>query len=389
MTTRRRGIAAPDGDRYTLITGGCGFIGTNLAHRLLTTGERVCVFDNLSRDGVSRNLEWLRKMHGEALKVIIGDTRDAVAVDAAMLGATRVFHFAAQVAVTSSLDDPAYDFDVNARGTLNVLEAARRSPLQPPLIFTSTNKVYGGLDDVALDEGDVRYSPRSSALLENGVSERRPLDFHSPYGCSKGAADQYVRDYARSYGLKTIVFRMSCIYGPHQFGNEDQGWVAHFLIRSLKRQPITIFGDGKQVRDILYVDDLVDAFVAASNTIDRLSGQAFNIGGGPSQTISLRELLHMIGRLDGRRPRIAWNGWRTGDQKYYVSDTRRFARAAGWQPRVTPREGIRLLREWLVANSISEIVQQADESARLAPRPRRIAAVPALATHQASLSPEK
>jgi CDP-paratose 2-epimerase len=194
MTTRRRGTAVQDDDRYVLITGGCGFIGTNLAHRLLENGERVCVFDNLSRDGVSRNLEWLRATHGDVLKVIIGDTRDAAAVDAAMLGATRVFHFAAQVAVTSSLDDPAYDFDVNARGTLNVLEAARRSPLQPPLIFTSTNKVYGGLDDVVLDEGDVRYSPHSSALLENGVSDKRPLDFHSPYGCSKGAADQYVRD---------------------------------------------------------------------------------------------------------------------------------------------------------------------------------------------------
>jgi CDP-paratose 2-epimerase len=386
MTTRRRGTAVQDDDRYVLITGGCGFIGTNLAHRLLENGERVCVFDNLSRDGVSRNLEWLRATHGDSLKVIIGDTRDAAAVDAAMLGATRVFHFAAQVAVTSSLDDPAYDFDVNARGTLNVLEAARRSPLQPPLIFTSTNKVYGGLDDVVLDEADVRYSPHCSALLENGVSEKRPLDFHSPYGCSKGAADQYVRDYARSYGLKTIVFRMSCIYGPHQFGNEDQGWVAHFLIRSLKRQPIAIFGDGKQVRDILFVDDLVDAFEAASSNIDKLSGQAFNIGGGPSQTISLRELLHMIGRLDGRPPRITSRAWRTGDQKYYVSDTRRFARAAGWQPRVAPREGIRMLRECLVANSISEIVQQAEERI---PLPPHVAVVSALATHQASLSPEK
>jgi CDP-paratose 2-epimerase len=387
MITRRRVVADDGGDRYVLITGGCGFVGTNLAHRLLGDGERVCVFDNLSRDGVSRNLEWLRATHGDAVKVVVGDTRDAVAVDAAMLGATRVFHFAAQVAVTSSLDDPGLDFDVNARGTLNVLEAARRSPLQPPVIFTSTNKVYGGLDDVALDEGDVRYSPRAAALLAHGVSERRPLDFHSPYGCSKGSADQYVRDYARSYGLKTVVFRMSCIYGPHQFGNEDQGWVAHFLIRSLKRQPITIFGDGKQVRDILFIDDLVNAFVLASSNIDKVSGQAFNIGGGPSQTISLRELLHMIGRLDGRPPRIDWNGWRTGDQKYYVSDTRRFGRMTGWQPRVAPREGIRLLREWLVANGLSDIMQRAEE--RVAAKPPRAAAVTSLANHRASLSPEK
>jgi CDP-paratose 2-epimerase len=376
-----------NGDRYTLITGGCGFVGTNLAHRLLENGERVCVFDNLSRDGVTRNLEWLRATHGDSVKVIVGDTRNAEEVNAAMRGATRVFHFAAQVAVTSSLDDPSYDFDVNALGTLHVLEAARRSPLQPPLIFTSTNKVYGGLDDVALDEGDVRYSPRAAALLANGVSERRPLDFHSPYGCSKGSADQYVRDYARSYGLQTVVFRMSCIYGPHQFGNEDQGWVAHFLIRSLKRQPITIFGDGKQVRDVLFVDDLVDAFLRASANIDKVSGHAFNIGGGPSQTISLRELLHMIGRLDGRPPRIEWQGWRTGDQKYYVSDTRRFARATGWQPRVAPRNGIRMLREWLVANSISEIVRHSDE--RVAAKAPRAAAVTALANHHASMSPEK
>src|SRR5438067_2107736 len=359
MITRRRGEA----EDYVLITGGCGFIGTNLAHRLLTGGERVCVFDNLARDGVSRNLEWLRETHGGALKVIIGDTRDAVAVDAAMLGATRVFHFAAQVAVTSSLDDPAYDFDVNARGTLNVLEAARRSPLQPPLIFTSTNKVYGGLDDVALDEGDVRYSPCSSALLENGVSERRPLDFHSPYGCSKGAADQYVRDYARSYGLKTIVFRMSCIYGPHQFGNEDQGWVAHFLIRALNRQPITIYGDGKQVRDILYVDDLVEAFLRASRNLEKCSGRAFNIGGGAANAISLQELLGWITLLDGRKPRIDWGEWRTGDQKYYVSDTRSFRRATGWAPSVSARDGVRLLRQWLIEAEVPLLLAHSDELA--------------------------
>src|SRR4051812_19348636 len=370
MITRRRAAA----EDYVLITGGCGFVGTNLAHRLLEDGERVCVFDNLSRDGVSRNLEWLRETHGDALKVVIGDTRDPVAVDAAMLGATRVFHFAAQVAVTSSLDDPGFDFDVNARGTVNVLEAARRSPLQPPLIFTSTNKVYGGLDDVTLDEGDVRYSPRAAALLAHGVSERRPLDFHSPYGCSKGAADQYVRDYARSYGLKTIVFRMSCIYGPHQFGTEDQGWVAHFLVRGLDGAPITLYGDGMQVRDILFVDDLVDAFLLAERHIGRLGGEAFNIGGGPRNVISLLDLLERIESLQGKRPHVRFEQWRTGDQRYYVSDTRRFQDATGWTARVGVDEGIARLNDWLqktrgaaraTARSASPTLVQPDRSEML------------------------
>ncbi|MCU1246500.1 MAG: NAD-dependent epimerase/dehydratase [Acidobacteria bacterium] len=350
------------GAEYTLITGGCGFIGTNLAHRLLQTGERVRVFDNLSRQGVERNLAWLRQTYGEALQVQIADTRDPLAVREAVAGASRVFHFAAQVAVTTSLTDPASDFDVNARGTVNVLEAARRTQRKPPVIFTSTNKVYGNLEDVPLERDEIRYTPRSGAIRAHGVSEERPLDFHSPYGCSKGAADQYVCDYTRSYGLRTVVVRMSCIYGPHQFGNEDQGWVAHFLIRSLNRQPITIFGDGRQVRDILFVEDLVDAFLLASGNIERLAGQAFNIGGGPERTVSLRELMQLIASLDGRMPRVLWNDWRTGDQRYYVSDTRRFEGLTGWHPRVSPREGIRLLREWLVANGPMELVQAAAES---------------------------
>ena len=346
---------------YTLITGGCGFVGTNLAHRLLSQGERVLVFDNLSRAGVERNLEWLKEQHGDLLQVKIADARDAADVRDAVRRATQVFHFAAQVAVTTSLDDPITDFEVNARSTINILEAIRGTLHKPPLFFTSTNKVYGGLEDVRMVEHDLRYSPRAGKIAANGISEKRPLDFHSPYGCSKGTADQYVRDYARSYGLRTVVFRMSCIYGPHQFGTEDQGWVAHFLIRALNHQPITIYGDGKQVRDILFVEDLVDAFLAASENIADCTGQAFNIGGGPRNTVSLRELLAMIAELDGREPRVDWGEWRTGDQKYYVSDTRHFSDVTGWKAKTGVAEGIRALRQWLISSDVPAVVQHAAE----------------------------
>jgi CDP-paratose 2-epimerase len=351
---------------YVLITGGCGFVGTNLADRLMRDGHRVCVFDNLSRAGVERNRDWLRAQHGDRLIVKIADTRDANAVRDAVRDATRVFHLAAQVAVTTSLDDPMGDFENNARAALNVLEAIRNSSHRPPLLFTSTNKVYGGLDDVKLDEDRLRYTPRNPRIAGHGVGETRPLDFHSPYGCSKGTADQYIRDYARSYGLQTVVFRMSCIYGPHQFGTEDQGWVAHFLIRAINREPITIYGDGKQVRDILFVDDLVDAMLRASQNIEQCSGEAFNIGGGAANTISLRELLAMIRKLEGREPRVTWGPWRTGDQKYYVSDTRRFSTHTGWSPRVGTAEGVRRLREWLLTAGVPAMVQHAEEPAAVA-----------------------
>jgi CDP-paratose 2-epimerase len=334
---------------HVLITGGCGFIGTNLAHRLLARGRRVLLLDNLSRKGVERNRDWLRDTHGDAVEFIEGDVRDAAAVRAAVRNASHVFHFAAQVAVTTSLADPLDDFETNARGTLNVLEAVRNSKQRPPVFFTSTNKVYGALDDVPLDESDLRYAPARPRILDHGISERRSLDFHSPYGCSKGTADQYVCDYARSYGLRTVVFRMSCIYGPHQFGTEDQGWVAHFLIRALDGEPITIYGDGKQVRDVLFVEDLVNAFMLAAERINVCSGEAFNIGGGAENTISLVELLRTIASMEGRAPQIEHAGWRTGDQKFYVSDTRKFRRATGWAPAISPREGVRLLRSWLMS----------------------------------------
>src|ERR687890_2291653 len=267
--------------RPILITGGAGFIGTNVAHRLLTQGHQVRVFDNLARPGVEQNLRWLRDTHGNQVEIEIADTRNGEAVRRAVERAARVFHFAAQVAVTTSLTDPLEDFEVNARGTLNLLEALRAQPAPPPMVFTSTNKVYGALDDVGLRRRNQRYEPTDPSLRRTGISENRPLDFHSPYGCSKGSADQYVLDYARTYGLPAIVFRMSCIYGPHQFGTEDQGWVANLLIRAMEGEPIVLYGDGMQVRDVLFVEDLVDAFLLAQRNMDRLSGRAFNIGGGP------------------------------------------------------------------------------------------------------------
>jgi CDP-paratose 2-epimerase len=333
--------------RPILITGGAGFIGTNVAHRLLTQGHQVLVFDNLARPGVEQNLRWLRDTHGDQVDVEIADVRDADALRQAVNGAARVFHFAAQVAVTTSLTDPVEDFEVNARGTLNLLEALRAQADPPPMVFTSTNKVYGALDDVGLRRRNQRYEPTDPSLRRTGISENRPLDFHSPYGCSKGSADQYVLDYARTYGIPAIVFRMSCIYGPHQFGTEDQGWVAHFLIRAMESQPIMLYGDGRQVRDILCVDDLVDAFLLAQQSMETESGNAFNIGGGPGNTVSLLELLEMIGELLGHKPEVEFDSWRPGDQRYYVSDTAKFQRTTGWRPRISVPEGLERLTRWL------------------------------------------
>jgi CDP-paratose 2-epimerase len=334
--------------RPVLITGGSGFIGTNLAHRLLSENRPVLLFDNLARPGVEQNLRWLRDTHGDLVQVMIADVRNAEAVHEAVQRCSEVFHFAAQVAVTTSLTDPVEDFEVNARGTLNLLEAIRARPIPPPLVFTSTNKVYGALEDVGLRRRNLRHEPTDPMLRQTGVSENRPLDFHSPYGCSKGTADQYVLDYARSYGLPSIVFRMSCIYGAHQFGTEDQGWVAHFLIQALESRPITLYGDGRQVRDILSVDDLVDAFLLAQDHMDTHSGQAFNIGGGPKNTVSLLELLDTIGELLGRKPEFGFDAWRTGDQRYYVSDTGKFQTATGWKPQITVQDGLERLLQWLV-----------------------------------------
>jgi CDP-paratose 2-epimerase len=345
MTPRVR-PSLPAGE-LVLITGGAGFVATNVADRLLRQGCRVRLFDNLSRDGVDQNVQWLRTAHPGRVEFRFGDVRDGAALRHALRGVRRVFHFAAQVAVTTSLVDPFLDFDVNARGTLNLLEAIRDLDERPSLLFTSTNKVYGHLDDVPLRERACRYEPESAELACRGISEARPLDFHSPYGCSKGAAEQYVLDYARTFHLPAVVFRMSCIYGPHQFGTEDQGWVAHFVIQALKRRPITLYGDGLQVRDILFVDDLADAMLLAHANIDRLAGEAFNIGGGASNTTSLLELLDRIATMVGEPPTYTIEPWRTADQRYYVSDTGKFSAATGWRPKTGVAEGVALLAAWL------------------------------------------
>src|SRR5688572_2657842 len=266
------GEKATNSAKPVLITGGAGFIGTNVADRFLRQGQRVILYDNLSRSGVERNVEWLRRTHGDLVQLEQADIRDAAAIKRAIAGCSRVFHFAAQVAVTASLTDPIFDFEVNARGTLNLLEAIRGLKRPVPLLFTSSNKVYGEMEDVEIRRGEDRYEPEQAEIRRYGFSEKRPLQFHSPYGCSKGAAGQYVLDYARTFGLPAVVFHMSCIYGPHQFGNEDQGWVAHFLIRALEGGQITLYGDGRQVRDVLFVEDLVDAFLLAHENIAKLSG---------------------------------------------------------------------------------------------------------------------
>jgi CDP-paratose 2-epimerase len=343
MTRARTSATGP----LALITGGAGFIATNVATHLASAGWRVRLFDNLSRPGVNANVAWLRKTYGDAVDLQVGDMRDLGAVRSAVNGAHRVFHFAAQVAVTTSLVDPFLDFDVNARGTLNLLEAIRRLDDRPSLLFTSTNKVYGNLHDLTLTTKGRRYYPAGADVAAHGVSERRPLDFHSPYGCSKGAAEQYVLDYARTFGLRATVFRMSCIYGPHQFGTEDQGWVAHFAIQSMKRRPITLYGDGLQVRDILFVEDLVDAMMRAHDRIDVTAGRAFNIGGGPANTISLLELIDLLADVFGEHPRVLAQSWRSADQRYYVSDHRMFSETTGWKPMTSVAEGVMRLVGWL------------------------------------------
>lgn len=335
---------------YTLITGGAGFVGTNLADRLLSADERVLIYDNLSRPGVEENLRWLCHKHGKKVQVEIADVRDPFLVQEAVRHAARVVHLAAQVAVTTSLTDPRTDFDINAGGTLNLLEAIRKRKDPPSLVFTSTNKVYGALAHLQLRKERLRYEAEEESAREHGVNEQEPLQFHSPYGCSKGAADQYVLDYTTSFGIPAAVFRMSCIYGPHQFGTEDQGWVAHFLLRALQQRPITIYGDGRQVRDILFVEDLVDAILAAHNHIDKISGRAFNIGGGANHTVSLLELVRLIEELSGGKPAVDFAQWRPADQRYYVSDVGGFSRATGWEPTTAVPAGLAQLYNWLKRN---------------------------------------
>jgi CDP-paratose 2-epimerase len=335
--------------KRVVVFGGAGFIGSNLSKNLLDDGCHVTVFDSLARRGSELNVKWLQELYSDTrLDFIEADIRDADAVLGAVRHADEIYHLAAQVAVTTSVDDPRTDFEVNALGTFNVLEAVRRSGRRPPIVFTSTNKVYGGLEDVGTIETDTRYEFRDLPL---GVPESRPLDFHSPYGCSKGAADQYVRDYHRIYGLPTVVFRMSCIYGPRQFGNEDQGWVAHFIIASQTGQSLNIYGDGKQVRDVLFVEDLVRAFRLATKKVDVTAGQIFNIGGGPTNALSVwSEFGKYLAALKGEEIPVRFDAWRPGDQPCYVSDIRKAERVMGWSPAVDKETGIRRLWEWVATN---------------------------------------
>lgn len=334
---------------FTLITGGAGFIGSNYADRCISRGEKVIIFDNLSRNGSKINLEWLQEKHGKrAFELVVGDVRKAEEIKKAATNAARIVHLAAQVAVTTSVVDPANDFQINALGTFNTLEAARASGNNPSFVYSSTNKVYGGMEDVKVVEGETRYDYES---LPEGAAETQPLDFHSPYGCSKGAGDQYVRDYHRIYGLPTVVFRQSCIYGLRQFGIEDQGWVAWFIIAAILGHPITIYGNGKQVRDILFVEDLLDAYDAALNQMDKVAGNIFNVGGGRKNTISIwTEFGPILERQLGKKIEVSWGDWRPGDQPVFISDIRKAKETLGWSPKVGAEEGIRRLIEWVKAN---------------------------------------
>jgi CDP-paratose 2-epimerase len=334
--------------RPVLVTGGAGFIGSNIAERLASEGHDVHVFDALSRPGVERNLDWLKAKHGKHIRFTHGDIRDESALAAAASEAQAVFHMAAQVAVTTSLVDPREDFDINVRGTLHLLDAVRTSGRRVPVVFASTNKVYGDLADLDFQLEGERYEAVDPDVRAHGIGEQRPLDFHTPYGCSKGAADQYVLDYARSFGVPAAVIRMSCIYGQRQMGTEDQGWVAHFLIRALEGEEITLYGDGAQVRDILDVSDAVDAYMAAWANIDRIAGRAFNLGGGPANAISLRQLMRHIAELTGRAPKVSYADWRAGDQRYFVADTRTIQRELGLGSPRDWRDGVAALADWLV-----------------------------------------
>ncbi|HEX8447190.1 MAG TPA: SDR family NAD(P)-dependent oxidoreductase [Sphingomonas sp.] len=333
--------------RPVLVTGGAGFIGSNIADRLAGMGHTILIYDALARPGVRANLDWLEARHGDRIETIVADIRDEDRLAAAAGRAKMVYHMAAQVAVTTSLTDPRADFAINVAATMGLLDALRRKGDGTPLIFASTNKVYGDLADLAFTLAGDSYVPADAVIRAAGIDERRPLDFHTPYGCSKGAADQYVLDYARSYGVPTAVFRMSCIYGQRQMGTEDQGWVAHFLIRALEGQPITLYGDGHQVRDILDVSDAVDAYIGAWDRIDAVAGTAFNLGGGPDNAVSLRVLLAYMAQLIDREIDVRSADWREGDQRYFVADTRRAQAALGLRDRVAWQTGVARLAQWL------------------------------------------
>ena len=335
--------------RNYFITGGGGFIGSNYAGRLIQRGERVTIFDNLSRAGAPRNVDWLKSQFGEtAFNLIVGDLRSADLLAESAKDADVIIHLAGQVAVTTSVTNPREDFESNALGTFNALEAARLSKKNPIFLYASTNKVYGGMDDVKLVEESTRWLYKD---LEHGCSESQPLDFHSPYGVSKGSGDQYVRDYARIYGLRSVVFRQSAIYGPRQFGVEDQGWMAWMMIAAVTGRKITVYGDGKQVRDALYINDLLNAYDAAIEKIDIAKGQIYNVGGGKQNVISIwAEFGPILEKLLGKEIEVAREDWRPGDQKVFYADLRKAKNELGWEPKIDLEEGMELMFEWVKAN---------------------------------------
>jgi len=332
-----------------LITGGAGFIGINSAKYFLDKNWQVFILDNFSRPGTDKNIEWFKKESNQKkFKVIKADIRsDLVVLNKLVQQVDVVLHLAAQTAVTTSVLNPREDFEINALGTFNVLEAVRQSKNKPIIIFSSTNKVYGGMEDVKVKKIGNRYQYQD---LPYGVSEDRILDFHSPYGCSNGAADQYIRDYFRIYGLKTIVFRQSCIYGPHQFGIEDQGWVAWFTIAALLDKSLTIFGDGKQIRDVLFIDDLNHAYWLAIKNIKKTAGQIYNIGGGPKNQLSLLETISLLEKLFNKKIKYKFDQWRPGDQPIFVSDIRKAKKDFNWHPKISVDQGIKILANWVKEN---------------------------------------
>ncbi len=331
-----------------LITGGAGFIGCNSADYFIEKGHEVVIFDNLSRQGGDSNIGWLRERHGDGFRLIKGDIRDFDALCDAMDGVETVIHLAGQVAVTTSVINPREDFEINALGTFNVLEATRLHAPKAAFLYASTNKVYGGMEDVEIVLDGDRYV---YADYPEGIPETAPLDFHSPYGCSKGAGDQYVIDYARIYGMRTLVFRQSCIYGRRQFGVEDQGWVAHFIIAAVMGKQISIFGDGKQVRDMLHISDVVRAYELGIQNIDALSGKALNLGGGATNTLSIwSEFGELLEELHGEAVTVDWGDWRPGDQKVFIADISRAAELLDWKPKVSPIDGVHDLYQWVSAN---------------------------------------
>ncbi|HSL46027.1 MAG TPA: GDP-mannose 4,6-dehydratase [Anaerolineales bacterium] len=335
--------------RNYFITGGAGFIGSNYVHRLVQRGENVTVYDNMSRAGAPRNIAWLEETFGQdAFKLIVGDLRDDTLLTESARDADVIVHLAGQVAVTTSVTNPRDDFEANALGTFNALEAARLSGRDPIFIYSSTNKVYGGMEDVEIVEEATRWRYKD---MVQGASEEQPLDFHSPYGNSKGSGDQYTRDYARIYGLRSVVFRQSCIYGPRQFGVEDQGWLAWMTIAAVTGRPITIYGDGKQVRDVLHVNDLMDAYDAAIEKIDRARGEVYNMGGGPHNVLAVwAEFGPILERLLGKKIDVSHADWRPGDQRVFYADTSKAKRELGWEPKIDLEEGIEMLFEWVKAN---------------------------------------